>query len=95
VSNETGVWNEIKPGMPKPLHSHNAVAIGDTWSQSALVCGGLDYALNSSTSACNKFSPTNSQWTTAAQLNTARSGHGMAVYKGIQECDRIQAKLAF
>jgi hypothetical protein len=84
-----GVWTLQSPGMPQPLHSHSAVAVTDTLNtntQSALVCGGVtDYGTKvQSTPMCNLYSPakTSTQWTAVVAMNTARYGHGMAVYKG-------------
>jgi hypothetical protein len=79
----SGVWIVQTTVMPVALHSHTAVAIADNVAQSALVCGGVRVD-TSVTDACNMYSHANTAtpWTQAASLNTARGGHGMAMYKG-------------
>jgi len=74
----SGVWS-ARASLPVGLHFHTAVA-NDTLD-TALVCGGLTGALYVQ-SACYTYSLTANAWTQAASLNTARYGHGMAVYKG-------------
>jgi hypothetical protein len=68
--------------LKQALFDHSAVAI-DT-HQSILVCGGSkNYFWGSVQADCRAYAPAPvNKWTMVAALNTARFGHGMAVWKG-------------
>ncbi len=65
--------------MERAVGGHTAVAL-DT--NTALVCGGIG-----SGSACFSYAATKDAWSPAAQMNSERVGHGMAVYKGVFVAD--------
>jgi hypothetical protein len=75
----SNVWSARTP-MELALWGHTAVAL-DT--NTALVCGGCN-ASNVDQSACFSYAAASDTWSAAAQLNTARDSHGMAVYKGVR-----------
>jgi hypothetical protein len=62
--------------MQQAVYYHSAVAL-DT--NTALVCGGM---YTTAQSQCFSYAAEADVWSPAAQMNTARYGHGMAVYKG-------------
>src|SRR5205823_6104254 len=72
------VWSARTP-MERALADHTAVAL-DT--NTALVCGGDNGSALQS--ACFSYAAASDKWSAAAQLNTARFTHGMAVYKGVR-----------
>jgi hypothetical protein len=83
----SNVWTARTP-MIFAVYSHTAVALA---TNTALVCGGWVWGMGwrdsthptPALSACSSYSATNDVWSPAAQMNTARYGHGMAVYKGL------------
>ena len=64
--------------MPTPLTTPAIVTLAD--GVTALLCGGYDGMMVHA--ECYYYSSTNDTWTAAPSLNVARTGHGMAVYKG-------------
>jgi len=74
---DANMWTARTP-MRVALHAHSAVALG---TDTALVCGGTTSGGSSVQSACYSYAALKDVWTSAAQLNTARAGHGMCVYK--------------
>ncbi|CAM6004274.1 unnamed protein product [Sphagnum balticum] len=54
-------------------------------TNTALFCGGASGS--AVFSACYSYSTTKDAWSPAAQMTTARSGHGMVVYKGLFVAD--------
>jgi hypothetical protein len=76
-------WATRTP-MERAVFALAAVAL-DT--NTALVCGGTDGSTNGSVSACSSYAATKNVWSPAAQMITARHGHGMAVYKGLFTAD--------
>jgi hypothetical protein len=75
----SNAWAARTP-MEQAVYGHTAVAL-DT--NTALVCGGSQRLGGSAVQSCFSYAATENVWSPAVQMNTARMGHGMAVYKGL------------
>ncbi|CAM6004277.1 unnamed protein product [Sphagnum balticum] len=80
-------WDTRTP-MQQAVRSHTAVAL-DT--NTALVCGGSHGNAGPALSACFSYAATEDVWSPAAQMITARFGHGTAVYR--VTCDSSSSPL--
>jgi hypothetical protein len=72
---EDGAWR-ARAHMPHALFSHAAVQVDNS---TAMVCGGWNSS-PAMQSDCYLYNAKTDEWIATAKMNTARAGHGMAVY---------------